>query len=77
MGIDNDRFDIDPELTAKVIRAGHVIYEIPVSYTGRPYVAGKKIKPHDALTAVTTLWRYRRWRPLVSAEEARPAQVVR
>ena len=77
VGIDNDRFDVDPELTAKVIRAGHSIYEIPVSYTGRPYLAGKKIKPHDALTAVATLWRYRRWRPLVSAEESRPAQVVR
>ena len=77
VGIDNDRFDIDPELTAKVIRAGHSIYEIPVSYVGRPYLAGKKIKPHDALTAVATLWRYRRWRPLVSADEARPAQVAR
>jgi glycosyltransferase involved in cell wall biosynthesis len=77
VGIDNDRFDIDPELTAKIIRAGYTIYEIPVSYTGRPYVAGKKIKPRDALTAILTLWRYRRWRPQVGAEEVRPAPVVR
>src|SRR6266545_200720 len=67
LGIDNDRFEIDPELTAKVIRAGYTIYELPVSYSGRPYVAGKKIKPRDALTAAATLWRYRRWRPRVAA----------
>jgi glycosyltransferase involved in cell wall biosynthesis len=63
LGIDNDRFDIDPEITAKVIRAGHHIHEVPVSYAGRPYLAGKKIKPQDALSAVRTLWRYRTWRP--------------
>lgn len=63
LGIDNDRFDIDPEITAKVVRAGQRIYEVPVSYAGRPYLAGKKIKPQDALSAVRTLWRYRGWRP--------------
>ncbi|HNP85209.1 MAG TPA: glycosyltransferase family 2 protein [Kouleothrix sp.] len=68
IGIDNDRFDVDPELTAKVVRAGHKIYETSVSYVGRPYLAGKKIKPRDAFTAVETLWRYRRWRPQPVAE---------
>ncbi|MFN8502284.1 glycosyltransferase family 2 protein [Kouleothrix sp.] len=68
IGIDNDRFDVDPELTAKVVRAGHKIYESPVSYVGRPYIAGKKIKPRDAFTAVETLWHYRRWRPQPVAE---------
>jgi glycosyltransferase involved in cell wall biosynthesis len=63
LGIDNDRFDMDPELTAKVIRAGQTIHEVPVSYAGRPYLAGKKIRPQDALSAISTLWRYRRWRP--------------
>jgi glycosyltransferase involved in cell wall biosynthesis len=63
LGIDNDRFDIDPEITAKVIRAGQRIYEVPVSYAGRPYLAGKKIRPQDALSAVSTLWRYRGWQP--------------
>lgn len=67
IGIDNNRFDVDPELTAKVVRAGHTIYEVPVAYTGRPYLAGKKIKPRDAFTAIETLWRYRRWRPQVEA----------
>jgi glycosyltransferase involved in cell wall biosynthesis len=63
LGIDNDRFDIDPEITAKVVRSGNRIYEVPVSYMGRPYLAGKKIRPKDALSAVKTLWKYRRWRP--------------
>lgn len=76
IGIDNDRFDVDPELTAKVVRAGHRIYESPVSYVGRPYLAGKKIKPRDAFTAVETLWRYRRWRPQ-PAEVAEPVPLAK
>ena len=63
IGIDHDRFDVDPELTAKVVRAGYCIHEVPVSYAGRPYLAGKKIRPRDALTAAATLWRYRFWQP--------------
>jgi hypothetical protein len=63
LAIDNDRFDVDPEVTAKVIRSGAKIAEVPVSYVGRPYLAGKKIRPGDAVSALKTLWRYRRWRP--------------
>lgn len=63
LGIANDRFDVDPELTAKIVRAGYKIYEVPVSYAGRPYLAGKKIRPADALSAVKTLWDYRHWQP--------------
>jgi hypothetical protein len=63
VGIDHDRFDVDPEITAKVIRSGSAIVEVPVSYAGRPYLAGKKIRPRDALSALKTLWRYRRWKP--------------
>jgi len=59
----NDRFDMDPELTAKIVRTGHKIYEVPVSYVGRPYLAGKKIRPADAISAIKTLWNYRHWQP--------------
>jgi glycosyltransferase involved in cell wall biosynthesis len=76
VGIDNDRFDVDPELTAKVVRAGQRIVEIPVSYTGRPYHAGKKIKPRDGVSAIQTLLAYRSWRPH-PVEEPRPAPVGR
>jgi hypothetical protein len=62
IGIDNDRFDIDPELTAKCIRAGYQIVEVPVHYLGRPYRAGKKIRPSDAFAAVRAMWRYRKYR---------------
>jgi hypothetical protein len=58
--IDNDRFDIDPELTAKWVRAGYRIVEVPVAYRGRPYRAGKKIRPKDALSALGAIWRYRK-----------------
>jgi glycosyltransferase involved in cell wall biosynthesis len=61
LGIFNDRFDIDPELTAKIVRSGHKIFEVPVSYAGRPYLAGKKIRPADAFSAIKTLWNYRQW----------------
>jgi glycosyltransferase involved in cell wall biosynthesis len=70
LGIDNDRFDFDPELTAKVVRAGYPIHEVPVSYAGRPYLAGKKIRPRYALSAIQTLWHYRRWQIGTSREQA-------
>jgi len=60
-GIDYDRFDVDPEMTAKFARQGISIHEVPVTYQGRPYRAGKKIRPHDALSAFVTMWRYRHW----------------
>ena len=52
---------MDPELTAKVVRSGQHIREVPVSYAGRPYYAGKKIRPRDALSAIKTMGRYRSW----------------
>jgi glycosyltransferase involved in cell wall biosynthesis len=60
-GIDHDRFDVDPEMTAKFVRQGIRIQEVPVAYQGRPYRAGKKIRPRDALSAFVTMWRYRNW----------------
>ena len=41
--IDADRFDFEPEITAKLLRAGHRIYEVPISYAGREADEGKKI----------------------------------
>jgi glycosyltransferase involved in cell wall biosynthesis len=72
IGIDHDGFDADPELTAKIVRAGVPIIEVPISYAGRTYLAGKKIRAHHAVTAVQTLLRYRRWSP--SAERAAGAR---
>lgn len=49
----------DPEITAKILKRGYRIYEVPISYTGREYAEGKKINWRDGLTVMWTLLRYR------------------
>jgi glycosyltransferase involved in cell wall biosynthesis len=61
--IESDRFEFEPEITAKVLRRGHRIYEVPISYAGREFHEGKKITWRDGLGAVVTLVRYRIRRP--------------
>ncbi|MEO0100737.1 MAG: glycosyltransferase family 2 protein [candidate division WOR-3 bacterium] len=51
------RFEIEPEITAKLLKKGIKIYEIPISYSGRE--EGKKIKAKDGLIA---LWNLFWWR---------------
>jgi len=53
-----ERFGIEPELTAKLARAGARIYEVPVSYRGRTYAEGKKIGWRDGLKAIWCIWKY-------------------
>ncbi len=57
--IDSDRFDFEPEITAKVLRRGHRIYEVPVSYAGRHADEGRKFEWRDGVRALTALVRYR------------------
>jgi glycosyltransferase involved in cell wall biosynthesis len=53
-------FEFEPEVTAKVLKRGHRIYEVAISYTGREFDEGKKINPwRDGLKAVWTLIKYR------------------
>ena len=52
-------FELEPELTAKVLKRGHRIYEVPISYTGREFDEGKKITWRDGLKALWTLIKYR------------------
>jgi glycosyltransferase involved in cell wall biosynthesis len=54
-----NRFDIEPEITAKLLRTGIRIYEVPISYTGREFDEGKKITWRDGFAALWTLVRYR------------------
>jgi glycosyltransferase involved in cell wall biosynthesis len=56
-----DRFGIEPELTAKVARVGCRVYEVAISYNGRTYKEGKKIGWRDALQALWCILRYSRW----------------
>ena len=55
----SNRFDVEPELTAKVLRAGLEIEEVPITYAGRSYREGKKINWRDFVSAVWTLVRFR------------------
>jgi glycosyltransferase involved in cell wall biosynthesis len=53
------RFEFEPEITAKVLKRGHRIFEVPISYYGREYYEGKKIGWRDAPLAFWTLLKYR------------------
>jgi glycosyltransferase involved in cell wall biosynthesis len=52
-------FEFEPEVTAKVLKRGHRIYEVAISYTGREFEEGKKITWRDGLKALWTLIKYR------------------
>jgi len=66
-----DRFDIEPEITAKLLKGGYRIVERPVSFSPRSRAAGKKIRWHDGVQAVRVLVRHRFARGGVS-EPPRP-----
>jgi len=53
------RFEFEPEITAKLLRRGVRIYEVPISYTGREFEEGKKITWRDGFIALWTLVKYR------------------
>ena len=53
------RFDLEPEITAKILKRGYRIYEVPISYYGREYEEGKKITWRDGPVALWTLIKYR------------------
>ncbi len=54
-----DHFDIEPEITAKILRRGVRIYEVPISYAGREFHEGKKISWRDGFSALWMLIRCR------------------
>ena len=73
--IEENRFGIEPELTAKVAKMKLRIYEVPVSYRGRTYEEGKKIGWKDGVRAVYAIVKYgvRRQTPSRSSSAAPPA----
>ncbi len=54
-----DRFGFDPEITAKLLKGGWRIAEIPITYYGRDYSEGKKIRMRDGLVVLWALFRFR------------------
>lgn len=69
--IEGDRFEFEFEITAKLLRMGHRIVEVPIKYFPRTQLEGKKIRWRDGVEALRTLWRYRRWHPPASTKRHR------
>jgi dolichol-phosphate mannosyltransferase len=64
LDLECNRFDLEPEITAKVVRLGQRIVEVPIAYWPRE---AKKLSPwRDGLPAVRALLRYRTWKPRAS-----------
>ncbi len=55
----SSRFEFEPEITAKLLRKGYKIYEVPISYYPRSVMHGKKIGWKDGVKAVLTLMKYK------------------
>jgi glycosyltransferase involved in cell wall biosynthesis len=58
--IEENRFGVEPEITAKIARLGLVVYEVGISYDGRTYAEGKKIGWRDGVRAFYVIAAYSR-----------------
>ena len=68
-----NRFDIEPEITAKLLLAGNAIVERPVSFKPRSRAAGKKINWRDGVRAIDVLLRCRLGRPATRVAAGLPS----
>jgi glycosyltransferase involved in cell wall biosynthesis len=59
MNLQSNGFGIEPEMTAKIFKARHRVYEVPITYDGRGYEQGKKITWRDGVVALWVLLKYR------------------
>jgi glycosyltransferase involved in cell wall biosynthesis len=59
LDLESDAFEIEAEVTAKLLKRRVRIYEVPISYAGREFDEGKKITWRDGFTALWTLLKYR------------------
>jgi len=57
--IRSNGFAIEPELTAKMLKKRARLYEMPISYYGRGYHEGKKIRFYHAIEIIWALFRFR------------------
>ncbi len=57
--IRSNRFNVEPEITTKVLKRKLRLVEVPITYTGRDYTEGKKITWRDGISALWTLIKYR------------------
>jgi glycosyltransferase involved in cell wall biosynthesis len=59
LGLRGDRFDVEPEITGRVLRLGYRIYEVPIDYAARTRAQGKKLTWRDGVMALLVLLRIR------------------
>jgi glycosyltransferase involved in cell wall biosynthesis len=59
LGLRGNRFDVEPEITGRVLRLGYRIYEIPIEYVARTRAQGKKLTWRDGVVAMFVLLRIR------------------
>ena len=59
MTLHSQRFEIEAELTAKILKRKYSIFETPISYNGRQFHEGKKLTWRDGFTAIAALIKYR------------------
>jgi glycosyltransferase involved in cell wall biosynthesis len=77
INLQSDRFGFEPEVTAKIARQACRIYEVPISYHGRDYAAGKKITWRDGIAAFYHILRFNLLPLHKKAKEFAPHQVIR
>ncbi len=59
INIKSNRFDFEPEITAKVLKKKAKLVEVPISYSGRGHEEGKKINWKDGIQAILSIIKYR------------------
>lgn len=59
LNLKSNRFEIEPEITAKIFKRKYRVYELPISYYGRTYQEGKKITWKDGFIALWTILKYK------------------
>ncbi|HSS92381.1 MAG TPA: glycosyltransferase family 2 protein [Candidatus Dormibacteraeota bacterium] len=59
LGLKGNRFDVEPEITGRVLRLGYRIYEVPIDYAARTRAEGKKLTWRDGVMAIVVLFRIR------------------
>ena len=70
--LEENRFGIEPEITAKVAQGGWRIYEVGIGYDGRTYAEGKKIGWRDGVRAIYCIVLYSTWGPRLQVRKAEP-----
>ena len=60
--VEENRFGIEPEITAKISKLDCRIYEVGISYSGRTYAEGKKIGWRDGVRALWCIFKYNLFR---------------